>query len=347
MPVSRMASSETTQLMTSALSAIRGRRALLIGDLILDAYVYGETVRVSREAPVLVVRKEREEQRLGGAANTAANLAALGVDTDCLGLVGPDEGGRELVRRLGQLGVRTDAIRADAQATCVKTRVLAGAFGTAKQQVLRIDAEPVQSPSLAVIDALARGIEERARLADVVVLSDYGLGLVSEQLVAAVVAAARAGKPVLVDSRYHLHALAGVTAITPNIPEAEALVGFPLAEQAAVERAGPLILAKVGCEAALITQGRHGMTLFRRGVPSLHVDIVGEDEVTDVTGAGDTVMATFAGAVAAGLGMANGMRLANVAAGIVVTKMGTATATPAELAHAATRHGVQLEPWQR
>lgn len=328
-----------------ALAALSGRRALLVGDHVLDAYVYGETVRVSREAPVLVVRKERSDYRLGGAANTAANLAALGVTTTVVGAVAEDEAGRKLRSMLGAAGVDVSGLHSCSATTAVKTRILAGAFGTSRQQILRIDEEPdgaLPDETLrAVADILRRGAER----ADVIVVSDYGQGVVRGPVIEAVRDLAGAGRAVCVDSRYQLAAFTGCAAITPNVPEAEALVGFSLATADAVERAGRKLLAMVGCEACLITQGRHGMSLFVAGEPTAHVDIVGEEEVTDVTGAGDTVMATFSAALAAGIGVRNGMRLANCAAGVVVTKAGTATASPEEILAAAARYGLELEPW--
>ncbi len=227
----------------------------------------------------------------------------------------------------------------------VKTRVLAGAFGTSRQQVLRIDEEPSGEMPASLMDAIAQDLLDRGRGADVAVVSDYGYGIGAPALAEAARELARRGTPVCVDSRYELAAFAGVTAVTPNVPEAEGLAGHPITDRASVERAGRRIVEKLGVGACLLTQGRGGMTLFRPSVDAAHVDIVGEEEVTDVTGAGDTVIATFAAGLAAGLGMENGMRLANVAAGVVVTKAGAATASPDEIVAAAARYGVTLQPW--
>jgi len=329
----------------AALSAMRGRRAVLIGDLVLDSYIYGEAMRVSREAPVLVVRKERAEHRLGGAANTAANLAALGLATKVLGVVGEQSGTADLQRLLAASGADISHLRQGAVTLPIKTRVLAGAFGTSRQQVLRIDEEPAGPLPAELLARLAADVREHGASADVVVVSDYGYGLAAPPLLAAVQDLVRKGVPVCVDSRYQLPLFTGVTAVTPNVPEAEGVAGLTISDQASVERAGVAIRARLGCEVCLLTQGRAGMTLFRAGASSAHVDIVGEDEVADVTGAGDTVLATFGGALAAGIGMENGMRLANLAAGIVVTRLGTATASPAEIIDSAARHGVELLPW--
>jgi D-glycero-beta-D-manno-heptose-7-phosphate kinase len=330
---------------TDALRQLRGRRALLIGDLVLDAYVYGETVRVSREAPVLVVRKDRVEHRLGGAANTAQNLTALGITCELAGSVGNDEGGKRLRDMLAGSGADVSALVECDVTTAVKTRVLAGAFGTTKQQVLRIDDEPSGELPDAIAARVAEQLRARAEHADVVVVCDYGLGAVPARVIDAVRAIAAQKRTVCVDSRYRLAQFSGVTMVKPNAPEAEAIAGLSPDSAAAAERAGKKILETLAVKMCLLTQGRHGMTLCQAGLPPSHVDIVGEEEVTDVTGAGDTVMAVFAAALAARLGPVNAMRLANVAAGVVVTKVGAATASHDEIAELAARGGVELEPW--
>lgn len=328
-----------------ALAALKGKRAVIVGDLVLDAYLYGETVRVSREAPVLVVRKERTVHRLGGAANTAQNLATLGVSTTMVSAIGNDASGNTVRDMLAAARVSTDALVVSDIATPVKTRVLAGAFGTTRQQVLRIDEEPDRGIGAEVQERVARALIEASTKADVVVVSDYGTGVITGAVVDAVKTIIANGVPVCVDSRYQADAFPGATAILPNVPEAEALVGFPLDTRAAVDRAGHQLLEKLHVKAVLITQGRHGMSLFRSGMATVHVEIVGTEEVTDVTGAGDTVTATFSAAVAAGVGMTNGMKLANMAAGIVVTRVGTASATPEEIVRVAERAGIELESW--
>jgi rfaE bifunctional protein kinase chain/domain len=329
----------------AALEAMVGRRALLIGDCMLDAYLFGETARVSREAPVLVVREERREHRLGGAANTAANLAALGLEVDVLCALGDDEPGRILRQLLADAGCALDHVLTSPHATAIKTRILAGAFGTSRQQVLRLDREPAGALPEALHVALAERLEALAEAADVVVVSDYGSGTLGPQALAVLQRLAAAGKPVCVDSRYALGRFVGMTALTPNVPEAEALVGHALHDRGAIERGGRSIVDALRCRALVLTQGKQGMSLFEEGHDVRHVDIVGTDEVTDVTGAGDSVIATLGAALAAGLGMHNGALLANCAAGIVVTRMGTAAASPADIVQAAAQGGVTLQPW--
>lgn len=338
--------SAANALLASAFAAMRARRALLVGDYVLDVYVYGQTVRVSREAPVLVVRKESEDSRLGGAANTAANLAALGLHTRVVGAVGHDAFGERVRALLRQAGADVEHLQTSvATTTPTKTRILAGAFGTSRQQVLRLDEEPNGLPPATLDVHLAELVERLSGDADVVLVSDYGLGSVGPAVRAMANKLAGAGHLVCVDSRCQLGAFRGVTVVTPNVPEAEAVSGVRIHDQASCERAGEWILRELACAACLLTQGRHGMTLFRRGERPVHVDIVGAEEVTDVTGAGDTVMAAFAGALAAGVGMPNAMRIANCAAGLVVTRAGTATATSEEVAQVMRTAGVELQPW--
>jgi rfaE bifunctional protein kinase chain/domain len=327
-----------------ALRVIVGRRVMVVGDPMLDAYLYGETVRVSREAPVLVVRKERMDYRLGGAANTAANLAALGVETSLAGVVGCDQAATQLRDMLEEKGVQTAGLVASGGTTPIKTRILAGAFGTARQQVLRIDEEP--GPFLAPASRqIAADLRSLGRKCDAIVISDYGQGSIGEDVIDCGLELARQGHIVCADSRQRLDRFVGITAITPNIPEAEALTGLDLSIAGSLDRAGRQLLQRLGCGLCLIKQGRSGMTLFGKDGDSSHVAIVGEEEVTDVTGAGDTVIAVFAAALAAGLGGENAMRLANCAAGVVVTKVGTASASPDEIFSAARRAGMELVPW--
>ncbi len=332
-----------------ALASIRGKRALLIGDAMLDTYLFGETLRVSREAPVLVVRKQNEEYRLGGAANTAANLAALGVKTEFLGHIGQDTAGEQIITQLQKADVLVENIHRNHRTTAQKTRVLAGAMGTSKQQVLRIDDEAISPLPDKAVEELAHSLQAHADPAsgapapDVIVVSDYGMGTIRGPVIEVVQSLARQGKQVCVDSRYNLTAFSGVTAITPNLPEAESLVGFSINDQDTANRAGTLLMERLHLNCCLLTQGQYGMTLFSRGETEPdHIPIVGGDEVTDVTGAGDTVMSTFAACLAAGLPTTTGMRLANCAAGVVVNKLGTVAASPEEISALARDFNVDL-----
>jgi rfaE bifunctional protein kinase chain/domain len=308
-------------------------RLAVVGDLLADEFIYGRIERVSREAPVLILRYDATEVVPGGAGNAAHNAAALGAKVEVLGIVGRDEPGRRLMAALA-LHAGTRGIVADRRyATPVKTRILAGGVHSAKQQVVRIDRDGSRiAPSLQrdVERHLARAI----RRADAVIISDYGNGLVTPELWARALAAARVARPplVFVDSRYGLTDYRDMTACTPNESEVEGLVGHRIGEdRAALERAGRALLARLRARAVLVTRGSRGMALFEPDRPTDHIPIVGSDQIADVTGAGDTVIATFALAVAAGATFGEAARLANRAGGLVVMKRGTATVTVDEL----------------
>ena len=333
-----------TRSLREGVDALRGRHIALVGDFILDEYIYGDTVRVSREAPVPVVLRKTTEHRLGGAANTVRSLVALGARVSICGTAGKDDAGARVRSLLEDLpGVEARLVERDGSTT-LKTRVLAGAFGTAKQQILRLDAEPSGGLSSVAEAALIQQVADLSTQADGLIVSDYGLGDISEKVRGALTDVFTS-VPTFVDSRFKLNAFQGARAVTPNLPEAEALVGFSVQTEADVQRAGTKLLDVLGVEAVLLTQGRGGMSLFRPGLPVEHVDITGEEEVTDVTGAGDTVMATFALGAVSEIGLVNAMRLSNVAAGVVVNKLGASTCSSDELFQAGQACGLELQAW--
>ncbi len=296
-------------------------RVLIVGDVMLDRYWFGEVSRISPEAPVPVVKVERVEERPGGAANVARNVAALGARAMLLSVVGNDEAGRSLTRLLEAEGISC-SLHEDAQlSTTVKLRVIGR-----QQQLLRIDFETW--PAHEVLRAKLAEFESRLPECDVVILSDYGKGGLTH--IADMIRSARAaGKPVLVDpkgedySRY-----AGATLLTPNRSELRQVVGRWASEEELAEKAQQL-RARLALEALLVTRSEDGMTLFGAS-GSVHEPALAR-EVYDVSGAGDTVIATMAVMLACGLDLGSAMRLANRAAGIVVGKLGTATCTLAEL----------------
>jgi rfaE bifunctional protein kinase chain/domain len=324
------------------IDALAGRRVAVIGDVVADEFVYGQVARVSREAPVLILEYDSTEVVPGGAGNAANNVASLGGVVRLAAVVGRDEPGTRLVAALHRRVERTGIVRAATGRTPVKTRILAGGIHSAKQQVVRID-RGVRRP----VDARARAAFERAALAavktaDAVLVSDYGSGLVTPALASRLRRAARGNGravPILVDTRYRLLAYRGLTACTPNESEVEQALGVRIDDNLrALERAGRGILAQTKMQAVLVTRGSRGMALFEPDRPTVHIPIFGSDEIADVTGAGDTVMATVALAVAAGATFEQAARLANFAGGIVVMKRGTATVSPSELRDA-VRHG--------
>jgi rfaE bifunctional protein kinase chain/domain len=320
---------------TDWLQRFRTARVVVVGDLIADEYVYGRVARVSREAPVLILEYDASEVVPGGAGNAASNLAALGARVRLVALVGRDEPGRRVVRALPARVDRRGLLRPAAFRTPVKTRILAGGIHSAKQQVVRVDrlsARPIGNPERA---AVARAVRAAVKEADAVLFSDYGSGLVTPSLAAELGAPVRRrGVPVLVDSRYAITRYRGLTACAPNEAEVEAALGVRLDGDRAFERAGRRILNRTKMHAVIITRGSLGMAVFEPGRPTVHIPIFGSDQIVDVTGAGDTVMATLTLALAAGAGVEAAARLANVAGGLVVMKRGTATVSAAELRRA-------------
>ena len=315
------------------IARMRNARVVVVGDLIADQFISGRVSRVSREAPVLILAYNDTTIVPGGAGNAAANVAALGARVDVVGLVGRDDEGRRLLKALPSRANVRPVVQAAGYATTVKTRILAGGVHSAKQQVVRIDkAGPAVTPALR--KRLQASLVRAAKGADAIIVSDYGSSVITPEMVHAALRGAGRRKPmVLVDSRYAMLSFAGMTATTPNESEVEAQLGVTIGDDAAaLERAGRALLKKTRATAVLITRGSRGMALFQTGQPTEHIPIVGSDEVADVTGAGDTVIATFTLALACGASFSAAAHLANHAAGIVVMKRGTATVSRAELA---------------
>jgi D-glycero-beta-D-manno-heptose-7-phosphate kinase len=321
--------------------ASRGRTIAVLGDAIADEFVYGRVARVSREAPVLILEYDSTEIVPGGAGNAANNVAALGATAALVAVVGRDEPGKRLLAGLHKRVDRTAIVKSAAQPTAVKTRILAGGVHSAKQQVVRIDRGVNRAVDRDTIELFERAAFDASSSADAVLVSDYGSGLVTPQLVARLrTALRRAGVPIpiLVDSRYRLLEYRGLTACTPNESEVEQALGVRINDNGRMlERAGRDILHRTQMEAVLVTRGSRGMALFVRDAPTVHIPIFGSDEIADVTGAGDTVMAAMAVALAAGATFEAAARLANYAGGLVVMKRGTATVTSDELRNAVTR----------
>jgi D-glycero-beta-D-manno-heptose-7-phosphate kinase len=317
-------------------------RVAIFGDLIVDEFIYGEIARVSREAPVLILNYDSAEIVPGGGGNAANNVAALGARTVAVGVAGRDETGRRL---LDVMGTRIDVrgvVRPAGFRTPTKTRILAGGIHSAKQQVVRIDRATTGSLSDADRRAVAGRLAAAAARCDALLVSDYGSGLVTPALVndARRRLRARQGRtpPLLLDSRYGLLQYRGITACTPNESEVEQLFGVRIGENTRVlERAGRELLARTRAEAVLVTRGSRGMALFEPGTPTRHIPIYGSDQIADVTGAGDTVIAAMTLARAAGATFLEAAHLANYAGGLVVMKRGTATVAAAEL-HQAVSH---------
>jgi rfaE bifunctional protein kinase chain/domain len=323
--------------LSALVASLRGRRVLVLADLVADEFLYGRIERVSREAPVLILQYDSTDLRLGGGANAAHNLRTLGGRPVPLGVVGRDDAGRRLRKLLQECGAPTRGVVVDpAYVTPVKTRILAGGVHSTKQQVVRIDKATRLPEKSASRRRLAAALRAYRGPVHGVLVSDYGFGLCDAGLVEAAVAfARRRGVPVTVDSRFGLLGFRGMTAVTPNESEVEAALGFTIGhDRRRLETAGRALLRRLGVAAALVTRGSDGMALFEPRRPTQHIPIYGSDQVADVTGAGDTVIAAFTLALAAGASPAEAAHLANYAGGIVVMKRGTATVSAAELARA-------------
>jgi rfaE bifunctional protein kinase chain/domain len=313
------------------LKAFSRVRVLAVGDLVADHYLFGQTERVSREAPVLVVRHEADVVRLGGGANAAANARSLGARVTALGVLGDDAMGRELRRLFAAQGITVRAVGGKDVCTETKTRVLAGGVGTTLQQMLRIDRGVTAGQPKRVRRALARALDRLVPRSDVVVVSDYGAGTLCTETLVRLKEWSLQGRLVCVDSRFALGAFAGVSVCKPNEPELAAFTGLPVTSDDEVLAAGAVAREQLGCRVLLVTRGRRGMAVFEAGRRPELIPVWGPEEAVDVTGAGDTVLASFALALAAGLSAVDAARLANVAGGLVVQKQGTATVTQAEL----------------
>ncbi len=309
----------------SRLPRFSAARVLVAGDVMLDRYWTGSTSRISPEAPVPVVRVGRDDARPGGAANVALNLAALGVDTHLLGVIGEDEAGRLLQQRVSDAAIVAEWVRSPQCPTITKLRVL-----SRNQQVIRLDFEESFAPASAFSrEALAQAFAHKLGQVDAVLLSDYGKGTLDS--VPSLIAACRAaGKPVTVDPKGSDYArYLGATLLTPNVPELEAVVG-PCPDEATLVEKGQALLSRLQLGALLVTRSEKGMTLLRADSAPLHLPTQARD-VFDVTGAGDTVIATLTAALAAGAPLEQAVALSNAAAGIVVGKLGAATVSPREL----------------
>lgn len=333
----QLAQAQLAQAQLALIDAMAGRRVAVVGDVVADEFVYGRVARVSREAPVLILEYDSTEVLPGGAGNAANNVAALGGRVALAAIVGQDDPGRRMVQALHAGIDRSRLVRVSTHETPLKTRILAGGIHSAKQQVVRIDrgVRPVITP------AVRAAFEATALLAvhdcDAVLVSDYGHGLITPAFLRRLRKTACADGPVpfLLDSRYRLLDHRGLTLSAPNESEVEAALDVRINDDpVALERAGRELLARTKVGALLVTRGSRGMALFQPGTRTVHIPIHGSDEIADVTGAGDTVMATLTLALACGASFEQAARLANYAGGVVVMKRGTATVSADELRRA-------------
>ncbi len=309
------------------------RRIVVIGDAIADQFIHGGISRVSREAPVFIIRHEHTQTVPGGAANCAVNLASLGAKVSLVSIVGEDEAGKALLEQLRNAKVDcSGVITSAAVKTTTKVRILAGLAHSTRQQVVRIDYESEPHNEGAIKARLRELIEQQVQTADAIIISDYNYGVADEELSVSLRARAGAkGIPVLVDSRFRLMSFTSFTSATPNEAELEQLLGRNSDSIQQLTEAGEQMRKRLGYQALLITRGSEGMMLLEEGLPALHLKAIGGHDPVDVTGAGDTVIATYTLALASEAPFADAARLANYAGGLVVMKRGTASVTAQEL----------------
>jgi len=331
---------EALKAMRGAIDAFAGRHVVVVGDLILDEYLFGKPARISREAPVLILRFSERQVFLGGAANAANNVHALGARVTPVGVIGPDGAGEELLVLFRGAGIATDGIVTESgHTTPMKTRIMAGGYQATRQQVVRVDREPSGEPQPTTEDALLARLTALGSRIDAIVISDYGYGTVTPRIFEHVKTIARSANAVVsVDSRYQMPRFTGVTAATPNEAELEQLAGVPADDERTVVKAGRQVLERLDARLLLVTRGSRGMALLERDGATTFIPIHGTDEIADVTGAGDTVISTFTLALASGATALQAATLANIAGGIVVMKRGTATVLPSELRQAIALH---------
>lgn len=311
------------------------KTVVLLGDFVADEFQFGEISRVSREAPVLILRHRQTQVSPGGGANAANNLAALGARVLPISAVGEDLSGDALLDFFRQRKVDLSSVsRVKNWTTPTKTRFLAGWAHTVGQQVLRVDREPSAPLPEAIRERLRKKLRTNLAKADALAISDYGFGVATPDTVKEALARLKREIPVTLDARYQLNAYAktGITAATPNEAELEAAhhtsIGINIDE---LERAGRATLLEMKLDSLLVTRGRHGMALFAAGEETAHVPVHGSDQAVDVTGAGDTVLAAFTLALTCGATKLEAAHIANIAGGLVVMKRGTATVTREEL----------------
>lgn len=309
------------------LNEFKNNKILVIGDLILDRYIWGKVNRISPEAPVPIVEVTDENFLLGGASNVANNIVSLGGHATIVGVAGNDRAGEVILKMLGEKGVQCEGVFLGPRPTTVKTRVIAH-----NQQVVRFDRENKDKVDGKVFRGLLGYIRNEVQNHDAVIISDYKKGVVSSELVKEVLKHSKPGNIfVSVDPKVgHFHCYKNVSLVTPNVMEASIASGIEIKDEKSLINAGKTLLRKIPCDAVLITRGEHGMSLFRKDKKEVHIPTVAKT-VYDVTGAGDTVIAAFSIAYAAGASMEEAAVIANHAAGIVVGEVGTAVATLGQL----------------
>ena len=308
------------------------KKILVLGDLIGDEYIYGKTTRISREAPVLILKFESRKIIPGGGANSVNNICSLGGKVFPVGVIGKDEIGSNLLQIMKDKNINTAGIFVDKMhPTITKTRIMAGGYHTAKQQVIRIDKEIKNELGPGIENKILNFLKRKLPRIDAILISDYG-GVISPRIRKWLIPyAKKLKKPVVVDSRFRLLDFKGVSFITPNETEAGPSLGIKINNKQSLLYAGEKLLSDLDCKGVLITRGKEGMSLFEKNGEVTHIPIVGSDEPVDVTGAGDTVASCITLALACGAGFRDAAYLSNYAAAQVVMKRGPALVTVGEI----------------
>lgn len=312
------------------------RRILVLGDMVADVYLDGRISRISREAPVLVLQQVGEKTVPGGAANVVNNIATLGGEVYAVGLIGEDKEAKGLVDALQKNGAHTEGLFVDSgRPTISKTRIIAGGRATVSQQIVRIDRESHDPMNEALEGRVAQYIRGLLPSIDGVVISDYGSGMVTDELKDELITYCRAHDiPSIVDSRYAIHRFSHIGYVKQNDAELAAAVGRDLPDEEALCAAGRELLQELSADGVLVTRGELGMMLFEKNGQITNIPVTDKSEVFDVSGAGDTCVAAVILALAGGTAPADAARISNYASGIAVRKLGTSTVSIAELRHA-------------
>lgn len=306
-------------------------RVIVVGDLLIDELLEGKPERISREAPVLILEHVDTQLIPGGAANTANNIVALGGSCHAIGVCGEDEYADKLLKLFSSAGINQGLVADQFRPTTVKTRILSKSHSFS-QQLLRLDRISHEPVSPAIEDQLAAQINKVATQYQAIVLSDYRGGVITPRVIEACRSAAKAHRlKLIVDAQNELERFQRATVLTPNQPDAEKMVGFAIDSRETLQKAGEMLLKLTNAEAVLITRGSQGMALFQEGAEMIELPVFNKSEVFDVTGAGDTVVATMSLALVTGSTWSEAMALGNLAAGIVVKKQGTATTSIKEM----------------
>lgn len=315
-------------------------RVLVLGDVIADEFLTGQVGRISREAPVLILYHQKTDVVPGGAGNAAANMASLGGQIEVIGLFGEDLSGKTLAEAMLERGIETSGVIIDAsRPTTTKTRISACSQQSVTQQIVRVDRES-REPISSDIEALVlKRLEERIPHVDGILVSEYGNGLFTPNVIARVLELAKQhGKLLAVDAQCDLRLFQGATVLTPNQPEAESVVGFAITDEATLREAGRILLSETGAQCVLITRGANGIALFEANGDLHQIPAFNRTEVFDVTGAGDTVVGTLTLALAGGASPLEATLLANFAASLVVRRFGTSVTTVEEMTETLARH---------